>query len=235
VPTPAAPGRIPCYARAVTPRGRLLSLVVLALLVTACGGSVTTPTEGATATLDPSPTAAPPQSGAPTASADPTVAPTDAPTSAPTEQAATDAPSSEPDPAAAACSGTDANRDFFAQVADAVEWPVYCPVLPNGWFVEGGEYRLADGGWLDITYEGPDGGSIRLRQGVPCADGCVPSGTDLGEAAYGDLSGTLLDLGGGGYAVVVDRGGNPTWLLVGADLADDDVRRIAGELTLVEG
>ena len=137
---------------------------------------------------------------------------------------------------AAACSGTDANRVFFASVAAAVDGSVYCPVLPSGWFVEGGQYRLAGGGWLDITYEGPDGQSLALRQGAPCSGaGCPPSGTDLGAATYGDLTGTLLDLGGGRFAVVVDPGANPSWTLIADGLAADEVRTVAADLTLVEG
>jgi hypothetical protein len=219
----------------VTPRRRLLSLVVLALVVSACGGTASTPTDDPTATLEPSPTAAPPGTDAP-ASPEPTGAPTEAPSTEPTEAPATDDPTDDPDPNAAACTGTDANREFFAQVAASVAWAVYCPVLPDGWFVEGGQYRLAGGGWLEITYEGPDGGSIEVRQGAPCTtSGCVPTGTDLGPADYGDLAGTLLDVGSGRFAVVVDPGANPSWTLVGSDLAADDVRTIAADLTLVEG
>jgi hypothetical protein len=219
----------------VTPRRRLLSLVALAMLAGGCGDAASTPTRDPGASLEPSPTGAPPGTDAP-ASNGPSAAPTAAPTDAPSEPAPSGTPSDEPDPAAASCAGSDANREFFAQVAGAVDWAVYCPVLPAGWFVEGGEYRLAGGGWLEITYEGPDGSSVQLRQGAPCETaGCQPSGADLGEAAYGDLAGILLDVGNGGFAVVVDPGENPSWTLVAESLAADDVRRIAADLTLVEG
>ncbi len=217
----------------MTHRRSWLALALVALLVAACGGTSDDTT--------PSPTDAPIASA--TDPVEPTASPTSEPTSAPpsepapTDDTPSDEPSDDPDPgAAAACTGTDANRDFFASVATAVDWSVYCPVLPSGWFVEGGQYRLAGGGWLDITYEGPDGQTLALRQGAPCdGAGCPPSGTDLGEAAYGDLAGTLLDLGGGRYAVVVDPGANPSWTLVTEGLAADDVRRVAADLVLVEG
>ena len=210
--------------------------MLAALLVAACGGSddatpnPSAPTASASAPLGPS--ASTPDDPA---SAGPTPAPSSEPL--PTEDAPSDAPTEAPDPgSASACTGTDANRDFFASVAASVDWSVYCPVLPSGWFVEGGQYRLAGGGWLEIAYEGPDGQSLALRQGAPCTgEGCPPSGTDLGEAAYGDLAGTLLDLSGGRFAVVVEPGANPSWTLVTDGLAADDVRRAAADLALVEG
>ena len=216
---------------------RLLASAALAVVVGACGGDGSA-TPSATQTGDvASPTAAPPET-APPASNDPSGAPsedpTETPSEAPSDAPASDEPTPAPDPAAEACTGSNANRDFFAQVAGSVDWAVYCPVLPEGWFVEGGQYRLAGGSWLEVTYEGPGEARIELRQGAPCStDGCVPTGTDLGAADYGDLGGTLLDLGGGRFAVVVDPGANPSWTLVSEGLAADDVRHIAAALTLV--
>ncbi len=127
-------------------------------------------------------------------------------------------PSDTPLPAggsAQACTGSAANRAFFVSVAGAVGWPVLCAVLPNHWFVNSGSYRLANGGKLLISYKGPGGATLALSEGSFCgaADGCVPSGTDAGDAALGPLSGTLVELDGGGFAIVVDRGANPSWLL----------------------
>jgi hypothetical protein len=219
------------------PVRRLLALAALALVVAAaCGdGTAATPSSEAT-DGGPTPTApsTAPGTDAP-ASSEPSAVPSDAPASeAPSDAPASEEPTATPDPAAAQCTGTDANRDFFASVASAVSWSVYCPVLPAGWFVEGGQYRLAGGGWLEIAYEGPEGESLALRQGAPCetAD-CVPSGTDLGPADYGDLAGTLLDLGNGRYAVVVDPGANPSWTLVTDGLAEADARQIAADLAAV--
>ena len=217
-------------------RRALIVATALAVVVGACGGSetpTTTPdgTDGSTPVT--SPTAAPPETLQP-GSGEPTTGPSDPPSIGPTEAPPTDAPTSSPDPAAAACSGTAANRDFFASVATAVDWAVLCPVLPDGWFVEGGQYRLAGGGWLEIAYEGPDGERLAVRQGAPCdAAGCLPSGTELGAADYGDLSGTLLDLGNGRYAVVVDPGQDPSWTVVTDGLAEADVRLIAAAFTEV--
>ena len=147
-------------------------------------------------------------------------------------------PTSSPDPGGAqACSGSDANRDFYASMAAAVDWTVYCPVLPGGWFVKDGQYRLASGGWLEITYVGPGNAGITLRQGAFCAeaDGCVPAGREVGTTAFGDRTGTLIAGADGSWAVVVDRGANPSWLLVVAGLDEATARSVAEQLLTVGG
>jgi hypothetical protein len=167
--------------------------------------------------------------------APPTEAPTDGPTEAPETDAPTATATSGSGPAAG-CAGSDENRDFFASVAAAVAWPVYCPVLGNGWFVDAGQYRLADGGRMEIAYRGPSGARIQLRQGAFCeGDDCVPDGATIGDAAYGGMAGVLVELDGGDYAVVVDDGAAPRWWLVGSGLTADEVRAIGAGLLLVDG
>lgn len=140
----SAPGRL-------RPDGRWPQSILLAVLVivlAACGSSTATDERST--------------SEAPAPTIDATVAPVkETPTEEPTATAKT--PTPEPPPAtvaptssidrggAGACSGSDKNRDFYASMAAAVEWTVYCPVLPDEWFVRDGQYRLAGGGWLEIT------------------------------------------------------------------------------------
>lgn len=227
-------------SRSATPVLAAIAAIALALVVTACGPTAeASPTPdrtpvglGTGAPIDPSPSAGPTDAST---DAPATAAPTDDATPAPPTPPATDAPSSSDPGAAAACSGSDENRDFFSAVADAVEWPVYCPVLPTGWFVDSGQYRLAGGGWLEIAYRGPGGTRIELHEGAFCdaADGCVPDGTDIGEAAFGDLAGTLVDAGGDTWAVVVDRGASPSWLLLGEGMDGAAARTIAADLARV--
>lgn len=159
------------------------------------------------------------------ASAEPVVTPTTAPTAPPPSSPTT--PSSPlpsgltPSPGAsgaAGCTGSSENRDFYAAVAQAVTWPVYCAVLPSGWFLESGSYRLRNGGHLNVTYQGPGGASVVLQEGDYCTSGasaCSPRDHELGPAAYGDMQGTLVGLGpnepGDGYAVYVAPGQAPSW------------------------
>ena len=206
--------------------GGLVALASVALLVAACGGSATpepaAPTDSPTATLAVTP---PPSATAsatvppfePSASAPTATAPA-SPVAPPTADVESQVPGS-----ADACTGNNANREFFVAAANALDWTVYCAILPSGWFVGAGEYRQAGGGRLEISYEGPSGARLELRQGAFCGDanGCVPDGSDAGEAVFGDMDGALVALDDGGWAVTVDRGAPISWLAIvsGADEA----------------
>ncbi len=214
----------------------LAFLVALALLVAACGNTATR-------------TPAPPTGSATPAPSGETV-PTDEPTDAPTEQptgGATEPPTGEPSleptetPApsaggAAACSGNDGNRDFFAAVAKAVTWDVYCAVLPAGWFVDTGEFRLAGGGKMEIAYKGPGGLRIEMREGNYCAgdDHCIPTGPDAGTAFFGDRPARLLDVGGGAWLVVAE-GGDVNWEARGTGMDGPALAGFTAAFALVDG
>jgi hypothetical protein len=177
-----------------------------------------------------------------TATAEPAATPTPAATAAPTPTPTAAAASASTSPSgdggsAAECTGNDSNRTFFAQVAAAVDWPVYCAVLPARWSVDSGQYRLAGGGWMRIAYEGPGGARFELSEGAFCdeADGCVPDGPDAGPAAFGDMTGTLVIGEDGRYAVVVDRGAELSWVAIGVGLDVEVVKAFAADLVRVEG
>jgi hypothetical protein len=184
--------------------------------------------EGVASVAPSAPTAAPPSSSAAPPSAEPASAP---PTEVPASAEPTGAPSSASPGSATACAGNEDNQDFYAAVADAVDWPVYCPVLPSGWFVVEGQYRAAAGGRMEIVYRGPSDRRIELSEGSFCDDGsdCLPTGTNLGSAAFGDLDGTMLQIDDG-YAIVVDGGDGPSWLLQGAKTSEDELREIGAAL-----
>jgi hypothetical protein len=109
---------------------------------------------------------------------------------------------------AAACSGSDDNRAFYAGVAGSVSWDVYCPVLPAGWYVDKGDFRLSNGGKLAISYKGPAGQRIEIREGYYCAgqSGCIPGPPDAGTASFGNRPARLVDAGGGAWLVVTEDG-----------------------------
>ena len=219
---------------------RFLATVVAALAVAilvGCGASA-----GPTPTPD-EPTEAPGSNPVePSVSPEPSLA-----TEPSLEPVATPSPSSsmvEPSPsasagsgAAAACTGTDENRAFFEAAAATLTWTVYCAVLPSGWFVDTGGYRQAGGGRLEIAYRGPGGTRLELREGAFCADGsgCVPSGTESGDAQFGDKTGTLIATDDGGWAVVIDRGEAISWLAVGTGMNEDAFRASASALAAVDG
>ena len=212
----------------------LIPLALVAVLAAACGSTTTT---------------APSASPAPVVTATPVLA-SDAPTPEPIpdEPSTPDAPASdEPSPTLGSestvdggtitgeCTGTDENREFFAQFAAAVDGPVYCPALPPGWFVGTGQWRQADGPRLEISYRGPAGAGLLLQQGAYCpGDGeCVPPGDELGPTAFGDREGSLVETADG-WAIVADRGEQPSWLLTLTGVSEAAARRIAADLVEVE-
>ena len=205
-------------------RPRLVAILVLASVVAAaCGSSGPTSDATASSTRSAAPSSAEPASTEPTeGTSEPSAATSETPgesgspaeSGSPTESGSPDA--SALPTAADSCTGDQSIHDFYISVANAVDWPVLCAVLPSGWFVATGSYRLANGGKLVISYKGPGGATFALSEGSFCQDagGCVPSGTDAGDAAFGTLSGTLVALDSGDWAIVVDRGASPSWLLV---------------------
>jgi hypothetical protein len=227
--------------RGILPKpGRCLPALVLmaAALLAACGNSTPTGSPGPSA--EPSGPASIEPSASEIASTEPS---TEAPT--PNGSAGPDAspgPSASDNPGngsanAAACSGSNENRDFYASMAAAVDWPVYCPVLPDGWFVQSGQYRLADGGRLEIVYQGPQRALITLDEGAFCTiqGGCVPPGQDVGQASFGGRDGTLVALNDGSWAVALDREASLSWLLIVTGLDEGTARSIAGGLVVVPG
>jgi len=213
--------------------------VLVVVVVAACIGadqatdepSLTPTSTPATSTEPVEPTAS--------AAATPTPAPTEAATAEPTATPLDASPTPSPTGGAAsgnACTGNESNRTFFSQVAAAVDWSVYCAVLPARWSVDSGQYRLAGGGWMRIAYTGPGGARFELAEGAFCDDpeGCVPLGPDAGQAAFGDMTGTLIAGDDGRLAVVVDRGAPRSWVATGIGLDDETFKRFAADLLRVE-
>ena len=220
----------------------LLFLILTLLVMAACGGT--------TATVAPSDV---PESSAPTTDAPPDDPPSSEPSSEPSvpESASPEPPSAEPEPtdpeptdpeptelpaSAAECTGSDENVAFYAEFAQVVDWAVYCPVLPAGWFVGTGQWRQAEGERLEISYRGPRGAGLMLQEGSFCpGEGdCVPPGEEVGPTAFGDREGTLVATDGG-WAVVVDRGERPSWLLTISGVGQAAARQIAADLVEVGG
>ena len=210
--------------------------VALCLAVAACGtpssSSPASTTNEASGTLAESPSASSPSStDEPALSASPAGTPSTGP-----GQSASSSPSAAVH-AAADCTGTDENRDFFADSAQSVEWTVYCAVLPDGWVVDTGSYRLANGGKLEIAYRNRTGSRLELHEGAFCTDGsgCLPAGSEAGETRFGERTGTLIAAGDGSWAVSVDGGEAISWLAVGRGMDETAFRSAAAGLIVVGG
>lgn len=190
--------------------------------------------------MTPGTSTAPGASGSPQATSTPRgsagIAPSDAPSDAPSASPS----DTTPPGGAAACTGSDNNRAFYLNFAHSTPWPVFCAVLPKGWYVDSGKSVLAGGGWLKISFK--NGGSTRvaLSEGSFCTDanGCVPSVANAGSAPFGTLSGLVYDLSGSGapdWAIVVDGGQTPSWMLETQGLDQATTLAFAAALAQVGG
>ncbi len=225
-------------------RSRLALVILLATILAACAGN--SPATGTPAPSSGSggapgaPASAGTPSGAPSGEPASGETPSEAPTEAPTATPSTgpsESPSGSADAGpAAACTGTDDNKTFFADAAAAVDWTVVCSVLPAKWFVSEGTYRGGRGGRLLIGYKGPNGATLQLNEGGWCGDPttCVPAATEVGPAKLGPMDGTLLKLDdGSGFAIVVDPGENPSWLFQTSGIGKNKTTDLAAAAALV--
>ena len=218
----------------------LAATLLVAALVGACAsGSSATDTPSAASSADP--TLGLPIETAPPASDPATPPPSDpveseAPSDAPgADSSGLPAPSDEPG-SADACSGTDNNRDFYADAASALAFDVYCPVLPRGWFVDEGQYQLRGGGLLQISYKGPSGAVLDLLERGPCqaGDDCMSAGTQEGSAMFGNRPAELVAKDDGSLMVVAE-GPDGQWWIVGTRVDEAALTEIAADLVLVGG
>jgi hypothetical protein len=231
-------------------------IVVVALVAASCGGAATSPepTDTPLETLTPLET---PEESFPTEPPleEPLASDEPFPTEPPLEEPIPSdepLPSEEPIPSepplitpapgtsipATECSDNTSEQNFYAEVVARMSWSVYCPGLPAGWNIgaAGGRWRTAGGGFLEISYKGPEGALLDLKEGAfcPTSDGCAPAGSDAGAASFGDLAGTLIAGSDGSWAVVVDPGADISYLLIGQSIDEGTFRNLAAGLTRVE-
>jgi hypothetical protein len=116
-----------------------------------------------------------------------------------------------------------------------MSWDVYCPVLPSGWFVTGGSYDGSTG-TIAMSYGGPGGATLVIQEGAFCvtdAAMCAPHDTVAGTTPFGDLTGSLDTLSGGGFAVYIGPGTTRGYSLTGSSLSQDIFVSIAATLVKV--
>jgi hypothetical protein len=207
-------------------RARLGLLSLLVLVAAACG-TAAAPTQAlVTAGVTPTPAATPTAVQATATRA----ASSDTPAPATKTPGATSTPAASSD--ADACSASADNKSFFAAAAREFKWAVYCAVLPAGWYVDQGQFVVDAGGQLTISYKGPGGVSLELKEGTYCSDGesvCQPKVQEVGPTLFGDQMGTLYTLEPG-YAVYVNAGTSPpSWAAASVTLDETTfVKLVAG-------
>jgi hypothetical protein len=237
-------------ARASGRAGSFLSLLLVAMLVVACGGSAPTSAPPASSPGAGTPTSSiglpspglsgsggpTSSSGGGTASSAPPAS--SAPSSSPqaTTPGATPSGSEAPSPSSdAPCTSSTTNPTFFSTIAESVSWTVYCAVLPAGWYFQLGNYDLNGAGQMTVTYKGPGGVHLQLQEGAFCTGGesvCATHDSIIGPTAYGDQTGQLMTLVPG-YVVYVSPGVPPSWAAASVDLPESTFVRLVADLHAV--
>jgi hypothetical protein len=112
---------------------------------------------------------------------------------------------------------------------------VLCGALPADWFIVTGTYRLASGGKLILAYKGPNGATVDVQEGAFCGDasGCVPPGTDAGDAQIGPWTGTFVNLADGGFAIVYARAEPTSWLFAAHGVDEATARALGAAMVEV--
>jgi hypothetical protein len=204
--------------------GKPTQVVVHVTLPPATATATATPTEPTGPTDTPSTTATPTStaSGSPTASG--SALPSGSPAASPTGPAG-------------GCLGTQDNQDFFALAANKLTFAVYCATPRSGWYVNGGTYTQPNGGTLNVAYKGSGGATLALKEGAFCTTSAAACSThiggSLGSASFGDLTGTLYAIAGGGYAIYVAPGTAHGYTAIGTNVTQGTFVSIVSALIRV--
>ena len=142
------------------------------------------------------------------------------------------------------CTGTIDDAGFFKAVAMSAGFLVYCAVLPPDWSVDsrsGPDGGAAHGKTpLIVSYKGPNGETLELREGPVCAASpeiCKPP-IGAQSAPFGDRQGefyTVVDSGVGTteFAASVGAGQDPAWLAIGKGMSAETFNELAAALIIV--
>jgi hypothetical protein len=197
------------------------AVLVVSLALAGCGGAKATPI-----VIHVTPSPAPTEAATPTETAAATETPASSPTDMPTASPSP-SPTPMPPPAGTTCSRTAANNQWFVDQAPHLSWSVYCAVLPSGWGVLSGSSEYNNGGYVQMTYEGPGGATLALYEGNIChfmTTGCASAGTDLGAATFGERSGHLYNIAPSTYLFSGDAGTNVVYRADSSGLSEATFR-----------
>ena len=221
-------------------------VMAIGLIIAACNAATPTPQAPAQTPADTAAVTPPlPSTAVATETANPSVTPTPAPTPTPTvapteTPAATQTPPAAPGNAAA-CPGYSANASYFAEAARTLGFDIYCAQLPSGWSMSATAYLRPHGsrGWFTAAYHNKKKTqTITVGEGDFCGhtsnpSTCWASSADLGSVAFGNLFGTLKDLGGGQFAVFVNPNTKTGYRIVGSGMSQGTFVSMAAAMVRV--
>ena len=181
----------------------------------------------------------------------PTAAPTAAPSATPAGASATPAAakatpaasptaaaSPGPSGAAGGCSGASKpeNAAFWSATANNVPFTVYCGVVPGPWYFSAANSTYGKTGTVTATYQNLSGANIVIQEGAFCTSGpsaCSQHDAVVGSARFGDLTGSLDTLSGGGFAIYVNPGTTAGYTATGTNVTQAAFVSIAAALIKV--
>jgi hypothetical protein len=141
------------------------------------------------------------------------------------------------------CSGTVDDAGFFKITSMSASYDVYCAVLPQGWTLESSSGpqngNLNDKTPVDVSYRGPNGETLELREGPVCAtaSACTPR-SSAGTAMFGDRQGQLgtgieFSPDAALLALSVGAGQDPAWVATGTGMSLETFTSLTGALIVV--
>jgi hypothetical protein len=113
---------------------------------------------------------------------------------------------------------------------------VYCGILPGGWFFNGSVYTQPNHGHLGAkySYNTGSGPSIQLDEGGDASKfTSVTTGSLLGSAYFGDLTGTLYAVASGGFVLQVAPGTTHAYQAIGTGVSRTTFVNVVGALMKV--
>jgi|SRR5271157_499108 len=124
---------------------------------------------------------------------------------------------------------------FWSEVASAMAWDVYCPVLPADWSVFSGSYDSSGGGSMAMAWRS-GGAKLQIQEGAFCTTSvatCSPHATAIGPADFGDLPGSLDTLSDGSFVIYVNPGTARAYTLSGSGVNQETFVSMAAALVKV--
>jgi hypothetical protein len=90
---------------------------------------------------------------------------------------------------------------------------------------------------VTVTYKGPGGETLALFEGDVCSAGqslCVPGGSGMGTAMFGDLEGKLFSgPPDADYALYVAPGLSPSWTATGKGMTLATFKSLTAALIMI--
>ena len=129
---------------------------------------------------------------------------------------------------------------YFTNATHTLAFGYYCAVLPSGWVLSNTAWaKPKTGGWMTIDYHNSKKTqTVTVGEGDFCAQtadptNCWTSSSDLGTAAFGDMTGELEQLSDGSFAVFVNPNTKTGYQIIGKGMSQASFVAMAAAMVLM--